>query len=183
MSIKSRLEKVTSLYFDIGSGPPSHLLRPAFSKVDSCTYQQKTILELFPFSWYWRGIDTMIKGSVESCWQRSNLPGSKGFTNLINIADGDWGEVDLGQRCSCVLDRGHRLLLGVVLSRKLSRQIILSTLTQKLNSALGKYQWPLFLALKIRLFSAKSDIFIPQCTERGGGSTGLENILKKKQFF
>ena len=142
MSIKSRLEKVTSLYFDIGSGPPSHLLRPAFSKVDSCTYQQKTILELFPFSWYWRGIDTMIKGSVESCWQRSNLPGSKGFniwpslifsTNLINIADGDRGEVDLWQRCSCVLDRGHRLLLGVVLSGKLSRQIILSTLTQKLD--------------------------------------------------
>ena len=99
MSIKSRLEKVISLYFDIGSGPPSHLLRPAFSKVDSCTYQQKTILELFPFSWYWRGIDTiMIEGSVQSCWQRSNLPDSKGFniwpfiifsTNLIDIADGD----------------------------------------------------------------------------------------------
>ena len=53
--------------------------------------------------------------------------------NLINIADGDRGEVDLGQRCSCVLDRGHRLLLGVVLSGKLSRQIILSTLTQKLD--------------------------------------------------
>ena len=155
MSIKSRLYRGTafpwksditifslSLYFDIGSDPPSHLLRPAFSKVDSCTYQHKTMLELFPSSWYWRGIDTMMKDSVGSCWQWSNLPGSKGFniwpfiifsTNLINIADGDRGEVDLGQRCSCILDWCHRLLLGVVLSGKLSRQIFLSTLTQKLD--------------------------------------------------
>ena len=40
-----------------------------------------------------------------------------------------------------------------------------------------KFWWPLFLALKTRLFLAKSDIFIPRCNE--GGSTGLGNIPKK----
>ena len=35
-----------------------------------------------------------------------------------------------------------------------------------------KFWWPLFLALKTQFFLAKSDIFIPKCTE--GGSTGLK---------
>ena len=30
---------------------------------------------------------------------------------------------------------------------------------------------------------AKIHIFIPKCTEGGGGSTGLENIPKKKEFL
>ena len=31
-----------------------------------------------------------------------------------------------------------------------------------------KFWWTLFIALKTRLFFAKSDIFIPKCTEFGG---------------
>ena len=45
-----------------------------------------------------------------------------------------------------------------------------------------KFLWPLLLALKIRLFLAQSNIFIPKFTEGGGGSTGLGNI-PNKHFF
>ena len=43
-----------------------------------------------------------------------------------------------------------------------------------------KFQWPLFLALKIRFFPTKSDIFIPKYTNGGGGPGGLGYIPKKK---
>ena len=44
-----------------------------------------------------------------------------------------------------------------------------------------KFWWTLFIALKTRLFFAKSDIFIPKCTEFGGAGvpTVYELFLKK----
>ena len=50
-----------------------------------------------------------------------------------------------------------------------------------------KFWRPLFLAIKFTflfLNLAKIHIFIPKCTKGGdGGSSGLGNIPKKKQFF
>ena len=45
-----------------------------------------------------------------------------------------------------------------------------------------KFQWPLFFALKTRLFLANSDIIIPKCTEGGVQSTDLGYIPKKRLF-
>ena len=44
-----------------------------------------------------------------------------------------------------------------------------------------KFWWPSFLALKTRLFLAKSDIYIPKYT--GGGPLGYEIFLKKYFLF
>ena len=42
-----------------------------------------------------------------------------------------------------------------------------------------KFWWSLFLALKTRLFLAKSDIWIPKCIEGGGGI----HRFRKYSFF
>ena len=78
------------------------LIRPAFSKVDSCTWKSHMLKNR---SFRAKVILFELKLS------QPLSPHCDCDCDLVDVADCDRGEVDLWQGCSCVFNWGHRLLL------------------------------------------------------------------------
>ena len=79
------------------------LIRPAFSKVDSCTWKSHRLKNR---SFRAKVILFELKLS------QPLSPDCDCDCDLVDVADCDRGEVDLWQGCSCVFNWGHRLLLS-----------------------------------------------------------------------